>query len=223
MFKTEKFQQMNYLIKLPNDFSADKIYPVLIFMHGAGTRGNNIEQVRENPFFRITEQYNDFPFIVFAPQCHCDTWFDMMETVNAFAKYIGSLKYVDTDSIYLMGASMGGYAVWQMAMSNPSLYAAIVPICGSGMYWNASRIFSIPVWAFHGDSDTVVKTEESIKMVNEVNNAGGNAKLTIYENCGHDAWSQTYSNEKVFEWLLCNKKKPHNIADTGLNDSAIYG
>ena len=223
MFQSESFNQMKYLIKFPEDYSSDKKYPALIFMHGAGTKGNNLDLVKANPFFKITEKHQNFPFIVFAPQCHTDTWFDIMETVNAFVEYVSKKEYVDSQRVCLMGASMGGYAVWQMAMGNPSLFAAIVPICGGGMYWNARRIAKIPIWAFHGDSDSVVKPEESEKMVNTVNKVGGDAKLTLYKDCGHDAWSQTYSNAAVFEWLLSQKNSGNSIEGSEFNDSKIYG
>ncbi|MBQ8610841.1 MAG: prolyl oligopeptidase family serine peptidase [Oscillospiraceae bacterium] len=141
-----------------------------------------------------------------APQCSADTWFDLWEHLEALAEEIVRLPYADTERIYLMGSSMGGYGTWQLAMSMPTLFAAIVPICGGGMYWNAGRLVNVPVWAFHGGKDPTVYVEESKKMVDAVNRAGGNAKLTVYPENGHDAWSDTYSNEEVFRWLLQQKK-----------------
>ena len=111
-----------------------------------------------------------------------------------------------------MGASMGGYAVWQLAMSMPEYFAAIVPICGGGMYWNAGRLIHVPVWAFHGAKDATVLLEESVKMVEAVNKKGGNAKLTIYPNTKHDSWTATYSNYEVFQWLLTHRR-PHAEAE----------
>jgi predicted peptidase len=104
-----------------------------------------------------------------------------------------------------MGASMGGYGSWQMAMSLPEYFAAMVPICGGGLFWNAARLVNVPVWAFHGGKDTVIPPEESMKMVDAVNAAGGNAKLTIYPDNDHNAWTDTYSNPEVFAWLLAHK------------------
>ena len=122
-----------------------------------------------------------------------------------------------------MGASMGGYGTWQLAMSLPELFAAIVPICGGGMYWNASRLVNIPIWAFHGGKDTTVFKEESIKMVDAVNKCGGNAKITIYPENGHDAWSDTYKNPEVFHWLLSNTNKNSIELIDKYKDSDIYG
>ncbi len=223
MFTSNSFKKINYVIKYPKDYSPEKKYPTIILMHGAGGRGNDLEKTRTNPFFTITQGHEDFPFVVFAPQCCADTWFDLFETVNDFAKYVSELPYVDEDRLYLIGASMGGYAVWQMAMSNPSLYAAIIPICGGGMYWNTARLKKVPVWAFHGDIDNSVKCQESVNMVNATNANGGNAKLTVYENCGHNAWTPTYSNLDVFKWLLSNTKSKESHGRTEFNDSEIYG
>ena len=101
---------------------------------------------------------------------------------------------------------MGGYATWQMAMSRPELFAAIVPICGGGMYWNAGRLKDVAVRAFHGKQDYVVLVGESEKMVEAVKRAGGDAQLTVYPENGHDAWTDTYQNPAVFAWLLEQKK-----------------
>lgn len=219
----KSLDEMEYVIRYPKNYDNKKVYPVLVFMHGAGTRGNDINKVLENPFFLITDEYNDFPFVTVAPLCHKNTWFDLFETVIKLIHYIYNSDFTDQNRFYAMGASMGGYAVWQMAMSYPELFAAIVPICGGGMYWNAGRLKNVPVWAFHGDSDTVVNVIESTKMTDAIIHCGGQAKLTIYKDCDHNAWTQTYSNPKVFEWLLSNTNKNADIESDGINDSKIYG
>lgn len=219
----KSFEEMEYVIRFPNNYNNKKTYPVLVFMHGAGTRGNDINNVLENPFFKITDEYDDFPFVTIAPLCHKNTWYDLFETVIKLIKYIYGSDFTNRAQFYAMGASMGGYAVWQMAMSCPKLFAAIVPICGGGMYWNASRLKNVPAWAFHGDSDSVVNVTESIKMTNAIIHCGGDAKLTIYEGCDHNAWTQTYSNQEVFEWLLSNTNKYADLESDEYNDSNIYG
>ena len=161
--------------------------------------------------------------MVAAPLCSEDCWFDMLETLKEWASVMAAHPFVDAERVYLMGNSMGGYASWQLGMSLPSLFAAIVPICGGGMYWNAGRLSSVPVWAFHGEKDTTVFVEESKKMVAAVNARGGNAKLTLYPENGHDAWTDTYRNPEVFSWLLAQKKQKA-VADSGeYNDQKKYG
>ena len=122
-----------------------------------------------------------------------------------------------------MGASMGGFGSWQLAMSLPELFAAVVPICGGGLKWSASRLVNVPIWAFHGGKDTLVEPEESIKMVDAVNKCGGNAKLTLYPENGHDAWTATWRNYEVFEWLLSNINNNAPCIEEMYNNSDIYG
>lgn len=218
-----KYKNLEFVLSLPDNFREEEKYPVIIFLHGAGTRGNNISEVAENLFYKICEKYKKFDFVTAAPQCNADSWFDIFSEVIEFSEYIQSLDFIDPSRIYGMGASMGGYGIWQLAMSCPDRFAAIVPICGGGMYWNAARLKNIPVWAFHGDCDAVVDKSESEKMVTAVNRCGGTAKLTVYPNCGHDAWSETYGNAEVFEWLARQSKKGDITERTKFDNSEIYG
>jgi predicted peptidase len=106
----------------------------------------------------------------------------------------------------------------------PEMFAAAVPICGGGMYWDAGRLKHVPIWAFHGDSDKTVLTEESVKMVNAVNKKGGDAKLTIYPETGHDAWTATYKNADVFAWMLSHTRWQANTeTDSGFADAKRFG
>ena len=200
------FEGMQYIIRRPEGYREGEKYPVLLFLHGAGTRGSDIRVLENNPFFKLTAQHADLPFVTVAPLCHSETWFDLFETLKRLVGAIQTADFADPDRIYLIGASMGGYGTWQLAISMPEAFAAIVPICGGGMYWDAGRLKKIPVWAFHGDSDPTVFPEESVKMVNAVNKRGGSAKLTVYPDTKHDAWTATYQNREVFEWLLSHRR-----------------
>ena len=218
-----QFKGLQYLVTYPNEYEPGKKYPVIIFLHGAGSRGNDIELLMNNPYFKITKNKEKFPFITIAPLCSENTWFDMFEILTKFVKEIVREEYVNLNKVYLMGASMGGYATWQLAMSIPEYFAAIVPICGGGMYWNAGRLVNVPVWAFHGEKDKAVFVEETIKMTNAVNQYGGNARMTIYPENSHDAWSDTYGNPEVFDWLLsCEKHEEKHMVDH-YKDSNVYG
>lgn len=218
------FEEMKYIVSYPENYNEDLKYPVILFLHGAGSRGSDISVLKTNPYFKITDTLDGFPFVSVAPQCYENTWFDLFETLKRFVLYIKSCSFADKNRIYMMGASMGGYAVWQLAMSMPECFAAIVPICGGGMYWNAGRLAELPVWAFHGGKDKCVLMEESQKMVDAVNENGGKAKLTIYPENAHDAWSDTYKNKQVYLWLLENKnsiKEDNNEGD--FTGSATFG
>jgi len=223
-YEVEKFKSISYLIRYPVGYKKGSKYPVILFFHGAGSRGDDIEILKGNPYFTITEKHENFPFITVAPQCHEDTWFDLFCILKDFVNEIVFSEYTDSKRIYLMGASMGAYAVWQIAMSMPDVFSAIVPICGGGMYWNSKKLINLNIWAFHGEKDTVVYPQESIRMIEKINDNGGNAKLTLYKDNEHDAWTDTYSNPKIFEWLLNSiKDEVHADMKDDMRDSKIYG
>lgn len=197
---------MDYIKSYPKNYKKGKKYPLLIHLHGTGCRGNDLILLKQaGPLFEI-ENGRKIPFIIVAPQCKADTWFDVMEQLVFYISNIIKQEDVDSDRVYLSGVSMGGYACWTVAMMHPEWFAAIVPVCGGGMYWNAEKLKDIPVWAFHGEEDDVIFVQESINMINAVNNAGGSAKLTIYPNIKHDSWKQAFGNDEIYNWLLKQKR-----------------
>lgn len=197
----KRFGKLNYLEKRPEHFEETGKYPLIIHIHGAGSRGDDVQILNGQAIMHYRESVSDFPFVVLMPQCYADSWFDIFEQLQAFVEMAAALPYVDQDRIYLSGVSMGGYASWQLLMSKPNVFKKAVVCCGGGMYWNAGRI-KTPVWAFHGTDDPTVFFEESQKMVNAVNRNGGNAKLTKYEGVEHNCWDLTYHNPEVYAWLL---------------------
>ena len=206
-YETARFGALRSLIRYPADYDKASAFPAILFLHGAGSRGRDLSILQNNPYFKITDGHENFPFLTFAPQCHENTWFDSFADLIAFANAIAARPDVDSTRFYVMGASMGGYATWQLGMSRPDLFAAMVPICGGGMYWNAGRLKDMPIWAFHGQLDDTVYVEESVKMTDWVRRYGGDPKLTVYPENGHDAWSDTYRNPEVFAWLLNHRKE----------------
>ena len=206
-FESGNFDGMNYLVHFPDGYKEGEKYPVLLMLHGAGTRGITLEQYQKSPSFANISKAAEDKLIIVAPHCTNTFWYDIYETLVRFAKKMATAPFTDPTRYYLCGASMGGYTTWQLAMSHPDLFAAIIPICGGGMHWTASRLVNLPIWAFHGAKDTTVLPEESQRMVDRVNYKGGNAKLTIYPENAHNAWSDTYSNPEVFTWLLSHQNK----------------
>ena len=197
---------LTYTVRFPRDFDEGKQYPTIFFLHGAGTRWTSLETLEGNAISKYADAHPDFPFVVVMPLCTEETWFDMWGQVKALLAHVQATSWVDSDRIYLSGNSMGGYSAWQLAISVPDAFAAMIPVCGGGMYWDAGRLKKIPIWAFHGALDKTVLPEESLKMVAAVNGKGGKAKLTIYPNNAHDAWTDTYSNPEVYAWLLEHTK-----------------
>lgn len=214
---------LSYVIKYP-DICADK-NPAIIYLHGAGTRGTDISKLMKHSFFGNSYFGNaDSPFMLFAPLCSKNSWFDIFEQLQAFVKMVAAHPDVDAGRIILVGNSMGGYGAWQLTMTMPEYFAAIVPICGGGMRWNASRLTDVPVWAFHGIDDSTVPVQESILMVDAVKKSGGNARLTILKNTGHNSWDYAFGNRELFAWLLSQKKSDIlSVEDNKYTDSKLFG
>lgn len=200
----EKIGELKYLLCTPLTFDVNKKYPVIIHFHGAGSRGNSLSVLRGQSIISYAQNAADFPFVMFLPQCSHDSWFDIFEQLKGFVKAAVASSFADEKNVYLSGVSMGGYASWQMLMSEPDVFKKAIICCGGGMYWNAARI-TTPVWAFHGTDDTIVFPEESRKMIEAVRRNGGSAKLTEYKGIKHNCWELTYSNPEIYSWLLDNE------------------
>ncbi len=215
------YKKLGYVTRYPESFDENEKYPLVFYIHGAGGRGTDITKISTHSCFSDTEPYLKGAVTV-APQCYADTWFDIFEQLIDFVESEINKHYIDKERVYLIGASMGGYTAWQLAMSRPELFAAIIPICGGGMYWNAGRLKNTAVWAFHGEIDGTVKCEESRKMVDKINEVGGNAKLTVYPDTNHNSWTPTLTDPKVLEWLLSQKNR-YTETRTEFNDTESFG
>lgn len=205
-----QFESLGYLVRFPDDYRQGERRPVILALHGAGYRGEDLNVLAQNPFFTCTEAHADFPFVLVAPQCHTNTWFDVFETLIRFVDFVLAQPFTDPSRLSVMGASMGGFATWQLGMSVPEKFCALIPVCGGGMDWNAPRLVNVPVRAFHGALDTIVLPLESEKMVASLKKAGGDATLTVYPDAAHNAWTPTYSDPSLFLWL---KEQKNHAAD----------
>lgn len=145
-----------------------------------------------------------FPFIVISPQCLKNSWWDAEGLDALLDEFIGK-HAVDESRIYCTGLSMGGYGTWALGGQNPKRFAAFAPICGGGNRTDARRIGKKPVWVFHGAKDRTVSLEESQRMVDALKRRGGKPKFTIYPEAGHDSWTKSYDNPKLYEWFLSHK------------------
>lgn len=201
---------LKYLLHLPDDYSQfNNNFPLILFLHGAGERGNDLNLVKIHGIPKIVERQKDFPFIAVSPQCPENKWWAdpwLIEALNALLEEIVAAYRVDESRIYLTGLSMGGFGTWHLAMMYPEKFAAIAPICGGGMPWMAFRIKDVPVWTFHGAKDEVVPLHRSEEMVEALEKIGGNVKFTIYPEAGHDSWTETYNNPELYKWFLRHQK-----------------
>ncbi|MBI3861866.1 MAG: dienelactone hydrolase family protein [Planctomycetia bacterium] len=197
--------QMGYLLALPRDYDQQGSWPVLLFLHGSGERGTDLEAVKTHGPPKLIAAGKSLPFIVVSPQCPDDQWWEPIELI-ALLDEIGRKYKVDADRVYVTGLSMGGFGTWRLAAYAPHRFAAIAPICGGGETYWARQIARLPVWAFHGAKDEGVPVERSESMVEALRKRCGNPKLTVYPDAEHDSWTETYENPELYQWLLAQKR-----------------
>ncbi|HEX2948951.1 MAG TPA: prolyl oligopeptidase family serine peptidase [Armatimonadota bacterium] len=215
-----------YRLLKPKNYDATKKYPLVLFMHGAGERGtDNQAQLRSSVTFFATDAIMDkYPCFVIAPQCPPDkrwvevNWGDNAHIIPAepsepmrltllLLDTIQKEFNIDKQRLYVTGLSMGGFGTWDIIARHPNMFAAAIPVCGGGDEHTAAAIKKIPIWAFHGDQDNVVKTIRSRHMIEALQQAGGQPKYTEFLGVGHNAWTFAYCNTDVYTWLFAQHRK----------------
>ena len=211
-WKTSREGETQYLSYVPKEYGAKdgKRWPLMLFLHGAGERGTDVQRVAIHGPPKLVKQGREFQFVIIAPQCpEGDRWHD--EALMKLLDHVAHDYAVDTNRVYLTGLSMGGFGTWRLGVTHPELFAAIVPICGGGETIDvllasrerAAALKSLPVWAFHGAKDPVVSPTESERMISALKKIGCHeVKLTVYPEAQHDSWTETYNNPELYEWLL---------------------
>jgi predicted peptidase len=198
--------KLNYLIFLPDGYkSSEKKWPLLVFLHGAGERGDDLERVKVHGPPKLAAAGKKFPFIILAPQCPRRGWWNA-DAIAGLVDAVCSEYRVDRDRMYLTGLSMGGFGSWDMAAKHPGLFAAIAPICGGGDPEQAKNMKDIPIWVFHGGKDPVVPIQRSKDMVEALKAAGNKVKFTVYPDAGHDSWTEAYNNPELYKWFLKHRR-----------------
>ena len=158
---------MKYLLYLPKDYEQKPSWPLLLFLHGAGERGDDLNVVKKHGPPKLIDQGKQFPFIVVSPQCPSGKWWEPFELSALLDEIVEKYK-VDQDRIYVTGLSMGGFGTWALAAHSPSRFAAIVPICSGGELRSTRALVNVPIWVFHGAKDPTVPLEMSERMVEVV-------------------------------------------------------
>lgn len=196
----------HFWLYLPDRYAeAGEDLPLIIYLHGSSRRGRDIEAVKANGLPPILDREIDFEFVIASLQALSHfpwqaSW--RPDDLILLLDYLLENYRIDPDRVFLTGLSMGGYGTWACIAKYPDRFAAAIPICGGGDPEWGEKIGNLPVWAFHGDEDYIVPVARSIEMVNAIQNAGGNARLTRYPNVGHDSYTQTYNNPAIYQWLL---------------------
>jgi predicted peptidase len=202
----KKRLSLKYLLYLPVRYELSrKKWPLILFLHGMGECGDDLKIVENHgPPMLIARKKKHFPFVIISPQCPKNLrWSGLrLELLNALLDEVIAEYRIDEQRIYLTGLSMGGFGTWRLALAYPDRFAALAPVCGGGDPEQAHLIAHLPTWAFHGAKDDVVSIENSQKMVAALKKAGCDVKFTIYPDTGHDSWTETYNNPKLYAWFL---------------------
>lgn len=216
---------LNYRILKPLNYDSTKQYPVHLFLHGAGERGNdNVSQlVHGSKLFLKKESREKYNSWVIFPQAPKYDWWGYkdpyklnynvkeskaMSLVVKLMDNFSKRNDVNQNKIYVSGLSMGGMGTFVILNLRPDMFAAATPICGDGDPNSVNNYAKkIPIWIFHGSDDTVVSPKKSLKMANAIIDAGGSPKITFYENVGHDSWNNAFAEEDFLKWIHSKTKK----------------
>ena len=201
-------EQTGYLLYLPEQYRADttKRWPLVMFLHGSGESGQDIEKVKKHGPPKMAANGKSFPFILVSPQAPIARGGWDTDKLYRLIQEIKKNYRVDASRVYLTGLSMGGFGTFSLAMKYPQEFAAIAPVCGGGDTTNAWKLRNMAVWCFHGADDDVVPSSASIHMVNAAKRYNPNIKFTLYENTNHNSWDTTYNKPAFYDWLLAQKK-----------------
>ena len=226
--KLQKRALLPYRILVPKDYDPKQKYALILFLHGAGERGDDNEaQLKNGEFLRfVTDEVQaKHPCILVAPQCPTGGWWadipgrgkklpprvgnagSMVSLLLALLDSIEKQYSIDPDRRYVTGLSMGGFGSFALCLARPDYFAAAVPICGGTDVSKAKEIASVAFWVFHGGADPVVKPELSQNAVKALKEAGAEVKYTEYPGVGHNSWSKAYKEPELVDWLFAQKRK----------------
>ena len=209
---TDDGGEHKYVVFVPRDYTAEKKWPVILFLHGAGERGTDGRAQTNVGLGAIVRKRTDrFPFLVVFPQCEdvegrrLTGWAADGSDAKRALRILDEVEKqysVDPARRILTGWSMGGYGAWSVGARAPDRWSAVVPVAGGGDPGSVAGLSRVPVWAFAGANDRVTPPEETRRMVEALQSAGGRVRLTEVPNVGHEVWQTVYENDALYEWML---------------------
>lgn len=200
-----KAHMLNYILTAPNDIKEGEKLPLIVFLHGAGERGDDIEKLKVYcipKLFTANEEHAGVRAYTLSPQCPSwpFTWYDFKNEVMALIDEVIANNQIDPKKVSLCGISMGGFGTWELAMTYPERFAKIAPLCSGGMSWRAWMI-KMPVRVYHGKRDDVVPFAYSELMVNAVKASGGNVEFIAFDDLSHNCWDRAFEETDLIKWL----------------------
>ena len=222
-----------YRLLLPENYNPGKTYPMVLFLHGSGERGNDNEAqlIHGADLFLRDSVRKNFPAIIVFPQCASqDSWANTSSKNDSSGKRIFQFKTtgkatksmwlvgklvrkiinqypVTKKQLYVGGLSMGGMGTFDIVRRNPKLFIAAFPICGGADSSIAKKIKNVNWWIFHGAKDQTVDPMYSQIMVHALQQENASVKFTLYPEAGHNSWDNTFAEPGLLPWLFSNIKK----------------
>jgi predicted peptidase len=212
-FQSSSGIEVRFLLYLPKNYDPHQKWPLILFLHGRGERGTNIDLIKAQPLPKLLETQSSFPFIVVSPQVSSGDWSNYIDPVDELLTHLEATLPIDSSRLYLTGLSMGGFGVWDYALRYPDRFTAIAPIAGGYMYESGQvpkdicKLNKLPIWVFHGGADTVIEPYHSQVLVDALMACGSDVKFTLYPNAEHEiAWINAYNDPALYEWFLAHTK-----------------
>jgi predicted peptidase len=213
-----------YVVSVPAEWSPDRAWPIILFLHGSEERGEDgMVQSKVGLGLALHEHPERYPAIVVMPQCRPDfDWSSPAMEAQIMAALDASAQEFHGDPLrtYLTGFSMGGYGTWAIASRHPERFAALVAICGGIVFPTGARIkdeapyaavagkvAGIPVWVFHGNADRNVSVTESREMVKLLRELHSDVRYTEYDKVAHESWNRAYGEDELPVWLFRQRLK----------------
>lgn len=221
LFVNARNERMRYLLFVPKDYDKQKQYPLVLWLHGGGSRGDDLRKLLTYGdehgigYFARADSQSKYPSFIVAPQCPPDRlWGDPdseqptaeMRLVMEILEQVQADFRIDNRRLYVTGISLGGYGTWDIIGRSPAMFAAAIPICGGGNPSKAPLMVKTAIWAFHGDRDELVNVSESRRMITAIRNAGGKPRYTEYKGVGHNSWERAFAEQDLLPWMFAQRR-----------------
>jgi predicted peptidase len=197
---------LRYLLYVPADYDdvPTRRWPLLLFLHGDGERGDDLDQIKREGLPGWLDLWQHFPFLVVSPQCPSRQSWPLAALEELLDEILRSYR-IDSTRLYATGLSGGATAAWELVIRDPGRFAAIAPVVTSREpRGDLCRARGVAVWAFHNRGDERIPVALEKRIAREFRACGGTIRLTIYPQEGHDAWSDTYIRQDLYAWLLAH-------------------
>ena|SRR5215216_5052083 len=212
-FQSSSGIEVRFLLYLPENYDPDQQWPLILFLHGRGELGTDIELIKAQPLPKLLETQSNFPFIVVSPQLPSGDWSHYIDPVDELLTHLEATLPIDSSRLYLTGLSLGGSGVWNYALRYSDRFTSIAPIAGWYIYQSKQvpedicKLSKLPIWVFHGSEDTIIEPYQSQVLVDALMACGSDVKFTLYPNAEHDiAWINAYNDPALYEWFLAHSK-----------------